>query len=137
VEGLVNRELYAALWRLMISELRRGGGERAPLRTQVAGDAVESPHQLVEAGKQIIRRMTPFVTRWLRIARSWWCGIESKYLRMSTSSTQCCRRTVMTPDRCRSAWCAERPGRNPYEQDRKSSGHDSKLNEALARKGLP
>ena len=38
----------------------------------------------------IIRRITPSVTRWSRIARRWECGIESKYLRISTSSTQYC-----------------------------------------------
>src|SRR5271166_3036959 len=36
----------------------------------------------------IIRRITPSVTRWSRNARRWKCGIESKYLRMSMSSTQ-------------------------------------------------
>src|SRR6516162_651980 len=36
----------------------------------------------------IILRMTPSVTRWSRNARRWVCEIESKYLRMSISSTQ-------------------------------------------------
>src|SRR3954470_23417785 len=36
----------------------------------------------------IILRMTPSVTRWSRNARRWECEIESKYLRMSISSTQ-------------------------------------------------
>jgi len=36
----------------------------------------------------IILRITPSVTRWSRNARRWECGIESKYLRMSMSSTQ-------------------------------------------------
>src|SRR5271166_484761 len=36
----------------------------------------------------IIRRITPSVTRWSRNARRWEWGIESKYLRMSMSSTQ-------------------------------------------------
>src|SRR5262245_11977339 len=68
----------------------------------------------------IIRRMTPSVTRWSRISRRCECEIESKYLRTSTSSTQCCLLTAMAPDSWFSAWCADRPGLKPYEHDRKS-----------------
>src|SRR5215831_1321708 len=68
--------------------------------------------------------MTPSVTRWSRISRRWECGILSKYLRISTSSTQRCLRTAMTPDSWFSAWCADRPGLKPYEHDRKSCSYN-------------
>src|SRR2546427_10719 len=75
----------------------------------------------------IIRRITPSVTRWSRMARSSECGIESKYLRTSTSITQYCPRRVITPNSSRSAWCAERPARKPYEQGRKFLFLDSSV----------
>src|SRR5262249_34708380 len=68
----------------------------------------------------IMRRITPSVTRWSRKARSLSWGMESKYLRTSMSSTQYCPCRVVALCNVRSAWCADRSGRKPYEQDRKS-----------------
>ena len=50
----------------------------------------------------------------------WRWSMASKNLRMSISRTHPPRTSI---SRCRSdssAWCPERPGRNPYEQSRKS-----------------
>src|SRR5580693_6911979 len=70
-------------------DIREAGRDYTPLR-EPSVVRLRRPSSTAPAFSHlsIILRMTPSVTRWSRNARRWECGIESKYLRMSISSTQ-------------------------------------------------
>jgi hypothetical protein len=58
--------------------------------------------------------------------------VESKYLTMSISISH--RSLWLMEAVCKvcSAWCAERPGRNPYEQERKSCSYTASSTMTIA-----
>src|SRR5215469_8513828 len=69
-------------------DVREARRDYTPLRGALVWRSRPSATAPAFSHLSIILRMTPSVTRWSRNVRRWECGIESKYLRMSISSTQ-------------------------------------------------
>ena len=71
----------------------------------------------------IARRITPSRTRWSSTRPSWARSTLSKKCWMSRSTTQPPPMSISPRHTRSSAWCAPRPGRNPYEQSRQSCSY--------------